>query len=54
MHCLLQGEFKKLNDDTYTLKYENDYALDYFLGKGVKNVADLARTVQKHFGGKKA
>ena len=53
MHCLLQGEFKKLNDDTYTLKYENDYALDYFLGKGVKNVADLARTVQKHFGAKK-
>lgn len=53
MDCLLKGELKKLNDYTYTLKYENDYALDKVLKNGVKNVAELARTVQKHFGAQK-
>ncbi|MGN1117714.1 MAG: linear amide C-N hydrolase [Acutalibacteraceae bacterium] len=52
MDCLLKGEFKKLNSDTYTLKYENDYALDKILDKGIKNVAGLAIAVQKHFGAK--
>lgn len=53
MENLLLGELKKLDETTYTLDYKNDYALDMLLEKGVKNVADLARTMQKHFGTKK-
>lgn len=52
MDCLLKGELKKLNNYTYTLKYENDYALDMVLERGIKNVADLAKTMQRHFGAK--
>lgn len=53
MDCLLKGEFKKINRQTYTLKYENDYDLDSILEKGVKSVANLAKIAQKHFGAKK-
>lgn len=53
MEKLLQGEFKKLNSCTYTLKYENDYALDALLDHGCKNIMELARFMQKHFGLKK-
>lgn len=46
---LLLGKFEKLDSNTYVLKYENDYALDKVLNQGVKNIAELAVLLQKHF-----
>lgn len=52
MDNLLNGTLEKLDKCTYVLDYKNDYALDMLLDRGVKNVVDLARVLQKHFGTK--
>ena len=46
---LVKGSFSKLDPNTYALQYENDYALDMVLEKGVKNIAGLGVLLQKHF-----
>lgn len=53
MDKLLKGKFRKLNDNIFLLKYENDYALDALLEKGVRNVGELASFMQKHFKARK-
>ncbi len=49
MEKLLKGKFRKLDNNIFLLKYENDYALDMLLEKGVKSVGELASIMQKHF-----
>lgn len=49
MENMLKGEFKKINEYIYTLKYENDYGLDEFLEHGAKNVGELIKYVQNYF-----
>ena len=53
MTKLLKGEFKKINNSTYFLKYENDYGLNKLLERGTSNVADLCTYAQKFFGAQK-
>ncbi len=49
MDNLLKGSFKKLDNNIFLLKYENDYALDTLLSHGVKSVGELATFMQKYF-----
>lgn len=53
MRNILKGEFKKVDKNTYFLKYENDYGLDEILKTGVSNIGELITRVQKHFGADK-
>lgn len=46
---MLDSKFKKLGENIFLLKYENDYGLDELLSRGVKSVAGLMLYVQKHF-----
>jgi len=54
MRNILKGEFKKVDKDTFFLKYENDYNLDELLKVGVKSVGELIKYVQKYFGADKS
>lgn len=49
MEGLLKGTFKQLDNNTYALKYENDYGLDSILERGVGSVGELAVLLQRHF-----
>lgn len=42
-------KFRKLGDNIFILKYENDYGLDGLLSRGLKSVGGLMLYVQKHF-----
>lgn len=53
MDKLLKGKFKKLDENIFLLKYENDYALDMLLDHGVKSVGELGAVMQKYFGAHK-
>lgn len=53
MDNLFMGKLRKLNKNTFFLKYENDYDLDELLERGVSNIADLCSYVQKYYGARK-
>ncbi len=53
MENLFKGKLKRLDKNIFLLRYDNDYALDMLLERGVKSIGDLGVTIQKHFGAHK-
>lgn len=45
----LKGAFKKLDNNIFLLRYDNDYGLDDCLAQGVNNVAELGKFLISHF-----